>query len=74
MTDHVGLDFNLVKGLAIVDAENGTNHLRDDDHVTEMGAYGFRLLTSSLSGLLGLAELLDEAEALAVKSTLESAI
>jgi hypothetical protein len=39
-----------------------------------MGAHGLRLLTSSLSGLLGLAELLDEAEALAVKSTLESAI
>ncbi len=74
MTDHVRLDFNLVEGLAIVDTENGSNHLGDDDHVTEMGAHGLRLLTSSLSGLLGLAELLDEAEALAVKSTLESAI
>ena len=74
MTDHVRLDFNLVEGLAIVDTENGYNHLGDDDHVTEMGAHGLRLLTSSLSGLLGLAELLDEAEALAVKSTLESAI
>jgi hypothetical protein len=74
VTDHVRLDFNLVEGLAIVDTENGSNHLGDDDHVTEMGAHGLRLLTSSLSGLLGLAELLDEAEALAVKSTLESAI
>ena len=74
MTDHVGLNFNLVEGLAVVNTENGSNHLGDDDHVTEMGAHGLRLLASSLSGLLGLAELLDEAEALAVKSTLESAI
>jgi hypothetical protein len=39
-----------------------------------VGAHGLRLLTSSLSSLLGLTELLDETEALAVKSTLESAI
>lgn len=74
MTDHVRLNFNLVEGLAIIDTEDGSNHLGNDDHVTEMGAHGLRLLTSSLSGLLGLTELLDEAEALAVKSTLESAI
>jgi len=74
VTNHVRLDFNLVESLAIIDTENGSNHLGNDDHVTEVGAHGLRLLTSSLSSLLGLTELLDETEALAVKSTLESAI
>ena len=71
MADHVGLNFNLVEGLAVVHTKDGANHLRDDDHVTEVGAHGLRLLTSALSGLLGLAELLDEAKALAVKAALE---
>ena len=71
MADHVRLNFNLIEGLAVVHTQNGSNHLGDDDHVTEVSAHGLRLLASSLSGLLGYAELLDKAEALAAHSTLE---
>lgn len=31
------LDFNSVEGLAVVDTDDATNHLRNDDHVTEVG-------------------------------------
>ena len=74
MADHVGLNLNLVEGLAVIHTEDGTDHLREDDHVTEVSAHGLRLLVSALGGLLGLAELLDKAEALAVKTALEPVI
>lgn len=32
-TDHLGLDFDRVEGLSVVDADDGANHLWDDDHL-----------------------------------------
>ena len=58
--------------LAVVDADDGTNHLGDDDHVTEVGLYDRGLLVGGRL-LLGLAELLDEAHRLALETALEPA-
>jgi hypothetical protein len=33
------LDLNLVEGLSVVDTNNASDHLRDDDHVTEVGLH-----------------------------------
>jgi hypothetical protein len=38
------LDLNLVEGLAVVHTNHGANHLRDDDHVAQVGAHGLGLL------------------------------
>ena len=46
VANHLRLDLNLVKGLAIVDTNNASNHLRDNDHVAEMGLHWLWLLTS----------------------------
>ena len=56
--------------LAVVDADDGADHLGDDDHVAEVGLddCGF-LVWGRL--LLGLAELLDEAHGLALETALE---
>jgi len=37
VTGHLRLDFNSVESLAVVDANNATDHFWDDDHVTEVG-------------------------------------
>jgi len=71
VTSHLRLDFNLVEDLTVVDTNDGTNHLRNDDHVTEMGLDDLRLLTRG-SVLLGSTELLDETHRLTLKTTLES--
>merc|ERR1712139_494559 len=36
VSDHVGLNLNLVEDLAVVHANDGTDHLREDDHVAEV--------------------------------------
>lgn len=38
VANHVGLDLNLVEGLAVVHAHHGANHLGDDDHVAQVSA------------------------------------
>lgn len=70
MANHLGLDLDLVELLAGVDTDDGTDHLGDDDHVTEVGLDNVGLLVG-LGLLLGLAELLDEAHGLALKTTVE---
>lgn len=70
VTNHLRLDLDLVELLSRVDTDNGTNHLGDDDHVTEVGADGVGLLVG-LGLLLGLAELLDETHGLALQATVE---
>lgn len=70
VASHFGLDFNLVEGLAVVDTDDGADHLGDDDHVTEVGLDGRRLLVG-LGLLLGLAELLDETHRLPLETALE---
>ena len=56
--------------LAVVDADDGANHLGDDDHVTEVGLDDRGLFVRGRL-LLRLAELLDEAHGLALETALE---
>ena len=46
VANHLRLDLNLVEGLAIVDTDDATNHLRHNDHVAEVGPDGLWLFTS----------------------------
>ena len=45
VANYLRFDLNLVEGLAIVDTNNASNHLRDNDHVAEMGLHWLWLLT-----------------------------
>jgi len=58
--------------LSRVDTNHATNHLRDDNHVTQMGLDEIWLLIW-LRLLLRLAELLDESHGLALQPTVEPA-
>lgn len=71
MADHLGLDLNLVELLAGVDADDASDHLGDDDHVTEVSLDEVGLLVG-LGLLLGLAELLDQAHGLALQTTVDT--
>jgi hypothetical protein len=71
VSNHLGLDLDLVEGLSVVDTDDGTDHLGDDDHVTEVGLDDSGLLQGG-GILLGLAELLDQTHGLALKATLET--
>lgn len=70
VTNHLRLDLNLVELLSGVDTDDGTNHLGDDNHVSEVGLDEVGLLVG-LGLLLGLAELLDEAHRLALQTAVE---
>ena len=49
VTDHIRLDLDGDVVSAVVDTTDGSNHLRDDDHITKMSLDGFRsLITGSL--------------------------
>jgi len=72
VANHLGLDLDLVELLARVDANDGANHLRDDDHVTEVCLDNVGLLVR-LGLLLGLAELLDETHGLALQAAVDPA-
>lgn len=72
MANHLRLDLHLVELLARVDADDGANHLGDDNHVAEMGLDEVGLLVG-LGLLLGLAELLDEAHGAALQATVDPA-
>lgn len=71
MTNHLRLNLNLVKGLSIVNTNIGSNHLRDNDHVTQMSLHHRGLL---LKGSLtnGLTETLDQGSGSTTKSTAEA--
>lgn len=71
VANHLGLDLNLVELLTGVDTDDGTNHLGDNDHVTEVGLDEVGLLVG-LGLLLGLAELLDETHGLALQTAVET--
>lgn len=71
VANHLWLNLDLVELLSGVDTNDGTDHLWDDDHVTEVGLDGIWLLVWT-SLLLGLAELLDETHWLALESTVET--
>ena len=70
MANHLGLDLDLVELLAGVDTNDGTDHLGDNDHVTEVGLDEVGLLVG-LGLLLGLAELLDQTHGLALETAVE---
>lgn len=72
VADHLGLDLDLVELLARVDTNDAANHLRDDNHVTEVSLDDVGLLVG-LGLLLGLAELLDETHGLALQATVDPA-
>lgn len=62
---------HLVEGLSVVHTNDGSDHLGDDDHVAQVRLDDGRLLVDR-SLLLGLAQLLDQSERLALQSTLET--
>ena len=70
MSNHLGLDFDLVELLARVDTNDATNHLRDYDHVSQMRLDEIRLLIGFCL-LLGLAQLLDQTHGLALETAVE---
>lgn len=70
MTNHLRLDLDLVELLAGVDANDATDHLGNDDHVSEVSLDNLGLLVG-LSLLLGLAELLDKTHGTALQATVD---
>ena len=52
VSDHLRAHLDLVEGLAVVDADLGADHLRHDDHVTQVRLDGVRLLAWADTSLL----------------------
>jgi len=65
--DHLGLNLHAAEHLAVVDSDDGADHLGDNDHVTEVGLDAPRLLADG-GVLLGGAEALDERHGLALEA------
>lgn len=57
----VYLDVDGVEGLAVVDADNGADHVREDDDIAEVGVHDGGLLVLGAVGL-GLAQLLHQSD------------
>lgn len=72
VTDHLGLDFDLVELLSRVDTNDAADHLRHHNHISEVGLDEVGLLVG-LGLLLGLAQLLDQAHGLALETAVEPA-
>ena len=70
MSHHFRLNLHLIEFLARVDTNNATNHLRNDNHIPQMGLDEIRLLIG-LGLLLRLAELLDQSHGLAFQAAVE---
>ena len=70
VADHVGLDLDLVEGLAVVDADHGADHLGEDDHVAQVRADRLGLLAGG-AVLLGAAQLLDQGQVTALEAARE---
>ena len=64
------LDFDLVEGLAVVNADDGSGHLGDDNHVSEVGLDDVGLLVDGALLLL-LPQLLDEGHRLSLQPAAE---
>lgn len=74
VTDHFSLNFDVLELLTVVDTNDAANHLRDDNHITEVSVDGLGLLTQiRVDGTLGLAELLDQVDLLALQTASEAA-
>ncbi len=70
VSNHFGLDFNRVEHFSIVNADYRSNHLGDDNHVTEMGLDDSGFFVGR-SLLLGFSEFLNETHWPAFETTLE---
>lgn len=68
---HLRLDLNGVEYLAVVDTNNAANHLRNDDHVTEVGLDDCGLFIR-WSFLLSFAQFLNQTHGAALEATAES--
>lgn len=64
------LDFNLVESLAVVHSDHGPDHLRQDDHVPQMGLHHLWFLHGG-SLFLCLAQALQEGLLLAAQATVQ---
>jgi hypothetical protein len=71
VSNHLRLNLNLVELLSRVDTNDATNHLRDNNHVSEMGLDEIGLLVG-LGFLLRLSQLLDQTHGLALETTVET--
>lgn len=70
VANHLRFDLNLIESLAIVNSDDASNHLGNDDHVPQVGPYWFRLLTSR-SLPFRLAQLLDQSHRLSLQASLK---
>jgi hypothetical protein len=70
MSHHFRLNLHLIEFLARVDTNDATNHLRNDNHISQMGLDEVGLLVR-LGLLLRLAELLDQAHGLALQAAVK---
>lgn len=69
MTNHLGLDFKLVKSFSVVDTNVSTNELRNDDHVAQVGLDNFGLVFRSSAGSSSLLNALDQSHRLLLQAT-----
>lgn len=70
VSSHLGLDLDGGERLSVVNTTDGTDHLGDNDHVSQVGLDGGRLLVGG-GLLLGLSELLDQSQRLSLETSLE---
>ena len=61
------LDFNLVESLAVVNANNGTSHLRNDNHIAQVCLDNVRFLIGG-TFLLLFTQFLDQSQRLTFKT------
>ena len=71
MSHHLRLDLHLIELLARVDSDHAANHLRDDDHVSQVCLDEVGLLIR-LGVLLRFAQFLDQAHGAAFQAAVES--
>ena len=63
MTNHFWLDFDLIEGFAVVNADDGSGHFRDDDHISQMSFNDVGFFVGQ-TFLLLLSEFLDQSHRL----------
>merc|ERR1712223_228336 len=68
VSNHFGLDFDLVEGFAIIDSNNGSGHLRNDNHISQVSFHTIWFFICG-SFLLLLAEFLNQSHGLAFQTT-----
>lgn len=67
MADHLGLDFHLVEGLAIVNSNDASDHFWDNDHVSQVRFHYLWFLKWTCF-FLGLTKTFNEAERFAFQT------